>query len=137
MYFRLIVHTTRSKFRKIITFSIFVWNWLNLQMHLLYLAIQIVLVTSVSCLLPPDDNNCNAQCFHQPPEGCPPPEKTCRCRLVPNCQKAAICCNVNHFTLREGLACASKFYAFHLVLFKLFWNLKFVLLITLIYISMW
>lgn len=106
-------------------------------MHLLYLAIQIVLVTSVSCLLPPDDNNCNAQCFHQPPEVCPPPEKTCRCRLVPNCQKAAICCNVNHFTLREGLACASKWFcAFHGTEGSSYfgWNLKFELLITLIYI---
>lgn len=74
-------------------------------MNLLYLAIQIALITSINCLLLPD---CNTQCFHQPPEACPPSEQTCKCRLLPNCQKAAICCNVNKFTLKEGLACASK-----------------------------
>lgn len=77
-------------------------------MNLLYLAIQIAFITSINCLLPPDDSNCHKQCFHQPAEACPPPEKTCRCRLLPNCQKAAICCNVHNFTLKEGLACASK-----------------------------
>lgn len=76
-------------------------------MQLGHFSILFLFIIPTWCLLPPDDSSCNNHCFHQPLEACPPPESTCRCRKLPNCQKAAICCNVNNFTLREGLACAN------------------------------
>lgn len=75
-------------------------------MQLIHFSIFFLFILPTLSLLPPDDSSCNNHCFHQPPEECPLPESTCRCQQLPNCQKAAICCNVNNFTLKEGLACA-------------------------------
>lgn len=63
--------------------------------------------TSSWCLLPDDDDgsSCYQKCFHQPAEACPKQEERCRCMLMPNCRKAAICCNVSRSTLNEGLSC--------------------------------
>ncbi|KAJ8931229.1 hypothetical protein NQ314_015890 [Rhamnusium bicolor] len=59
------------------------------------------------CLLPEDDSSCYHRCFHQPADACPSPESMCRCRQLPNCKRAAVCCDVNKFTLTEGLGCGN------------------------------
>ncbi|XP_967806.3 protein halfway isoform X2 [Tribolium castaneum] len=53
------------------------------------------------------DNCVTDHCFHQPAEACPSPDSKCRCRKLPYCKSAAVCCNVNKFQLTEGLACAN------------------------------
>ncbi|XP_076264678.1 leucine-rich repeat domain-containing protein hfw isoform X4 [Rhynchophorus ferrugineus] len=65
------------------------------------------LTKSVWTLLPPDDSSCYNHCYQQPPEACPPVSNPCRCHRLTNCNNAAVCCNVNAFTLTEGLACAN------------------------------
>ncbi|KAL1512987.1 hypothetical protein ABEB36_002479 [Hypothenemus hampei] len=77
-------------------------------MKFFHFPICFALILPVYSLLPPDDSSCNNPCFHQPVEACPPhAPNMCKCRLLPNCQKAAVCCNVTNFTLKEGLACAN------------------------------
>ncbi|XP_066139339.1 protein halfway isoform X2 [Euwallacea fornicatus] len=78
--------------------------YMRVWYEILYIIILIIKSTS---LLAPDDSSCSNQCFYQLPEMCPPPKDTCRCHLLADCQKAAICCDVNHFTLTEGLACVN------------------------------
>ncbi|RZC36656.1 halfway [Asbolus verrucosus] len=54
------------------------------------------------------NTNCvSERCFHQPAEACPKPESECRCRQLPYCKSAAVCCNVNARQLNEGLTCAN------------------------------
>ncbi|KAJ8952012.1 hypothetical protein NQ318_023452 [Aromia moschata] len=71
------------------------------------LLVLLLVVFPTWCLLPEDDSSCYHQCFHQPADACPAPESTCRCRQLPNCKRAAVCCNVNKFTLTEGLGCGN------------------------------
>lgn len=66
-----------------------------------------LLIIPTHCLLPPDDSSCHNHCFHQPSESCPPVTSPCKCQRLSNCNNAAVCCNVNAFTLTEGLACAN------------------------------
>ncbi|XP_050300493.1 protein halfway isoform X2 [Anthonomus grandis grandis] len=88
------------------------------NMHWLILSICLLYIHPTKSLLPPDDSSCSNQCFHQLPSECPSPENPCRCRQLTNCQKAAVCCNVNRFTLKEGLACditaASQIQSLHI-----------------------
>ncbi|KAH1023645.1 hypothetical protein HUJ04_012810 [Dendroctonus ponderosae] len=80
------------------------------QMISFHLLIGVVLILPSLSLLPPDDSSCTNECFHQSSKACPPPESSCRCRLLTNCQKAAVCCDVNQITLKQGLACSNITY---------------------------
>ncbi|XP_060534990.1 protein halfway [Cylas formicarius] len=77
------------------------------MMQVVRFVAAIFLIVPTLCVLPDDDNSCHHICFHQPQEACPPLNHTCRCQQLPNCRRAAICCNVNKFTLNEGLACGN------------------------------
>lgn len=69
-----------------------------------------VLCSITSLPLPEEDTKCVEGCFPQPTKFCPSTESVCRCSPIPNCKKAAICCNVNNFTLTEGLGCGCMYY---------------------------
>nr|CAI5836507.1 unnamed protein product [Callosobruchus analis] len=78
-----------------------------LQMLYMYFIVYCFLISPTLSLLPEDDSSCYHRCFHQPAAACPPPGSLCRCRQLPNCKRAAVCCDVNKFTLTEGLGCGN------------------------------
>nr|CAH7747276.1 unnamed protein product [Callosobruchus chinensis] len=78
-----------------------------LQMLYMYFVAYCFLISPTLSLLPDDDSSCYHRCFHQPAAACPPPGSLCRCRQLPNCKRAAVCCDVNKFTLTEGLGCGN------------------------------
>ncbi|KAK9881566.1 hypothetical protein WA026_016440 [Henosepilachna vigintioctopunctata] len=47
------------------------------------------------------------KCFHKSVDFCPSAESPCRCHQLPKCRRAVVCCNVNSFQMKEGLACAN------------------------------
>ncbi|VEN51315.1 unnamed protein product [Callosobruchus maculatus] len=73
----------------------------------MYFIVYCFLISPTLSLLPEDDSSCYHRCFHQPAAACPPPGSLCRCRQLPNCKRAAVCCDVNKFTLTEGLGCGN------------------------------
>ncbi|KAJ8972778.1 hypothetical protein NQ317_011630 [Molorchus minor] len=77
------------------------------MLHIHFLVYLLLTILPTLCVLPEDDSSCYHQCFHQPAEACPSPESMCRCRQLPNCKRAAVCCDVNKFTLTEGLGCGN------------------------------
>lgn len=73
-------------------------------LFLLSLAPQVFCSIITSTTVPDDEVQCYDQCFHKSAEFCPS-DNRCRCKHLPNCKKAAVCCNVDNFTLKEGLGC--------------------------------
>ncbi|KAJ8922179.1 hypothetical protein NQ315_004114 [Exocentrus adspersus] len=71
----------------------------------LHIITYTLIILPIWCLLPEEENGCEQGCFHQPATECPSPRSLCRCRQLPNCKSAVVCCNVTKFTLTEGLGC--------------------------------
>lgn len=82
---------------------------LQMYVHFIF---YLLIILPTWCLLPEDDSSCEHRCFHQPADACPLPGSMCRCRQLTNCKRAAVCCDVNKFTLTEGLTCGSKFFGY-------------------------
>lgn len=78
-------------------------------LFLLLLSLAFPIFCTTPLPLPVEDSNCHEGCFPQPVEFCPSNHTICRCTVIPNCEKVAICCNVNEFSLIEGSGCGSKY----------------------------
>nr|XP_023019303.1 protein halfway [Leptinotarsa decemlineata] len=71
------------------------------------LIVSLLLLLPSLGMMPDDDSSCYQQCFHQPPEACPSSRSSCRCRQLPNCKRAAVCCDINNLTLEDALLCGN------------------------------
>ncbi|XP_023311646.1 protein halfway [Anoplophora glabripennis] len=74
-----------------------------MYVHLIF---YILIVIPTWCLLAEHDSTSEHRCFHQPASECRPND-LCRCHQLKDIKRAAVCCDVNKFTLTEGLACAN------------------------------